>query len=198
MLKRRSTPVPTPVEAPAEPVRPGSKGRPTPKRSEAQASRRGAVQKAPTGRKEAARLRRDTARADRRSTMLALSTGDERNYPPGHAGKERALVRDIVDSRTSRAWIGIPGLLVLLPLILLSGVIKPLYTLVLLLQFVLISVVLIDIVATFRVIGRVLAERFPTGTKASRRSLKMYGIQRNNARPSKRRPPPRVKPGDKI
>jgi hypothetical protein len=198
LLKRRSTPEPTPVEAPAEPARPGSKGRPTPKRNEAQASRRAAVQKAPTNRKEAARLRRDAARADRRSTMTAMATGDERNYPPAHAGKERALVRDVVDSRKSRAWIGVPGLLALLPLIVMSQYVKPLFTVVMVLELVLIGVVLSDSVTTYREVGRMLAERFPTGTKQSTRSLKFYGIQRNNVRPAKRRPPARVKTGDKI
>jgi hypothetical protein len=198
MLKRRSTPQPSPIEEPQEPARAGGKGRPTPKRSASQARRRGPIEKAPTDRKAAARARRDAAKAERRAKVQALATSDERNYPPLHAGKERALVRDIVDSRNSLGYIALPALAILLPLILLSTAVPALNVFVLLAQFSVIGIVARDNIINWRRIKHNLAERFPMGTKESTRTLKFYGMQRNNTRPSKRRPPPRVKPGDRI
>jgi hypothetical protein len=197
LLKRRSTPE-TPVETPPEPARAGGKGRPTPKRSDAKAGRRAPTGKAPLDRKAAARARRDAARDERIAQRKALETGDVRNYPPLHQGKERALVRDIVDSRKSRAWIGMPGLLVLFVLIALSRVLKPLFGIVLFVELFLIFVVVWDSLVNYRRIGRILAERFPTGTKESTRALKFYGVQRNNTMPSRRRPPAQVQRGDQI
>jgi uncharacterized protein YneF (UPF0154 family) len=188
----------TTVETPAEPhvVKAGGKGRPTPKRSEAQ--KRRAITAAPTDRKSAARRMRTEAKAERVAQAAALEAGDERNYPPMHAGKERALVRDIVDSRRSFGQYGVPGFIAILPLLLISSAYPVMGAILNIPIFLLVGLIAWDYFAVRRRIKSVLKERYPTGTKASTRLLVLYGVSRNNAWPSRRKPKPRVKVGDPI
>jgi hypothetical protein len=188
----------TTVEPPANPhvVKPGGKGRPTPKRSEAQ--KRRAISAAPTDRKAAAKRMRAEARAQRVTQAAALASGDERNYGPMHAGKERALVRDIVDARRSFGWLGIPGFIAMLPLLYVAGQSKQLAAILNLPIFVLVILIGWDYFAVRRRVKQVLAERYPTGTKASTRLLVLYGVSRNNTWPRRRKPKPRVRVGDPI
>src|SRR3954469_24701553 len=86
----------TETPAGAEPEKPTGKGRPTPKRSEAQKRRRTAT---PANRKEAAALRRQKLREQRQLQRHALTTGDERHLPPRDAGPAKGFARDFVDSR---------------------------------------------------------------------------------------------------
>jgi len=192
---RRTTTVQTPPEPPVV-SRPGGKGRPTPKRSEAQ--KRRAITAAPTDRKEAAKRLRVDAKAKRSAQAAALAAGDERNYPAMHAGKERALIRDIVDSRRSFAWLGMPGFIAMLPLLLISPYSQTLAALLNIPILALVTFVGWDYFAVRRRIKAVLAERYPTGTKESTRLLVLYGVSRNNTWPSRRKPKPRVKVGEPI
>lgn len=194
-MKLRRT---TTVEPPAPPVaaKPGGKGRPTPKRSQAQ--KRRAISAAPTDRKQAARRLREEAKAARQAQAAALASGDERNYGPLHAGKERALVRDIVDSRRSFGWLGLPGLIAMLPVLLITSQFKTVQSIVSYPMFVLLALIGYDYVAVRRRIKAVLAERYPTGTKESTRLLVLYGVSRNNTWPSRRKPKPRLHVGDAI
>ena len=197
-LRRTTTVDPPPALPPAsQPApKPAGKGRPTPKRSDAQ--KRRAISAAPTDRKEAARRARAEARVQRDAGAAALASGDERNYPPMHFGKERALVRDIVDSRRSFGWLGVPGFIAMLPLVIMSGYSKPLAALLNVAIFILVGLIGWDYFAVRRRVKAVLAERYPTGTKASTRLLMLYGVSRNNTWPSRRKPKPRVKVGDRI
>ncbi|NYI07008.1 DUF3043 domain-containing protein [Allostreptomyces psammosilenae] len=83
------------------------KGRPTPKRSEAEARRRTTV-RAPKDRKEAARQARERLRAERERQRQALLNGDEAYLPPRDAGPVRRFVRDYVDSRFYLAEFFLP------------------------------------------------------------------------------------------
>src|SRR5947209_20598669 len=74
------------------------KGRPTPKRRDAQKRRRGPV---PTNKKEAAAARRTKVREERMMQRQALLSGDERHLPARDAGPAKRLARDVVDSRFS-------------------------------------------------------------------------------------------------
>ena len=195
MKLRRTTTVQTLPEPPVV-SRPGGKGRPTPKRSEAQ--KRRAITAAPTDRKEAAKRLRADAKAKRSAQAAALAAGDERNYPAMHAGKERALIRDIVDSRRSFAWLGMPGFIAMLPLLLISPYSQTLAALLNIPILALVTFVGWDYFAVRRRIKAVLAERYPTGTKESTRLLVLYGVSRNNTWPSRRKPKPRVKVGEPI
>jgi hypothetical protein len=75
---------------------PAGKGRPTPKRRDAQKRRRMAT---PTSRKEAAALRRERLREQRTLQRQALQTGDERHLPARDAGPAKKMARDYVDGR---------------------------------------------------------------------------------------------------
>lgn len=188
----------TTVQTPAEPqvAKPGGKGRPTPKRSDAQ--KRRAISAAPTDRKQAARRLREEARVQRAAHAAALAAGDERNYGPMHAGKERAMVRDIVDSRRSFGWLGIPGFVAMLPLIIIGSQSPLLGQLLNIPILAMVGLIGWDYFAVRRRIKAVLAERYPTGTKASTRLLVLYGVSRNNTWPSRRKPKARVHTGDPI
>jgi hypothetical protein len=92
--KRASDPTPAVVDdAPGEPV---GKGRPTPKRADARKARRNPT---PANRKDAAAQVRSRNREERQLARKALLTGDERHLPMRDAGPERRLARDVVDSR---------------------------------------------------------------------------------------------------
>ncbi len=102
------------------------KGRPTPKRKEAQA--RNARPLVPADRKEAKRLarqKRDEAFARER---LALETGDERYLPLRDKGQVRRFVRDWVDARWSISEFLLPIMLLFLVAMMASSFVKPLQT----------------------------------------------------------------------
>ena len=80
------------------------KGRPTPKRSEAEANRRGRAY-VPKDRKEAAKDARTRERSAREKARAALISGDESALPPRDKGPVRRFARDYVDSRwTAAEW----------------------------------------------------------------------------------------------
>ncbi|MEZ0066596.1 hypothetical protein ABIA32_002608 [Streptacidiphilus sp. MAP12-20] len=134
------------------------KGRPTPKRSEAEANRRGRAY-VPPDRKAAARKNREAGRTDRERQMMALrGQGDPRDLPPRDRGPVRAFVRDYIDSRWTIFEFFLPILLVILvlsitkiPVLILTSIILwP------------VSMVLIVLQAAFLVFGlrKQLAQRF--------------------------------------
>ncbi|MBC7374440.1 MAG: DUF3043 domain-containing protein [Frankiales bacterium] len=95
---------------------PTGKGRPTPKRSDAQQRRGGPVAPPPATRKEAAKRAKEQAALARvqakQGTARGSVPGDERSMVARDRGPVRALVRDVVDSRRN---VGV----LLLPLALL-------------------------------------------------------------------------------
>lgn len=98
----------------------GKKGRPTPKRREAEA--RGLRPVVPADRKaakKAARQKRDEAWTRQQN---ALRTGDERYYPRKDQGPVKRYIRDYVDARYSLGEVFVPGsLLLLLTSVILSA-----------------------------------------------------------------------------
>ena len=78
------------------------KGRPTPKRSEAQKRRTGPVAPPPLTRKEAAQRAKEEARAARTRVREGAQ------LLPRDAGPVRALVRDVVDSRRNVGVLMLP------------------------------------------------------------------------------------------
>src|SRR3954471_16107001 len=90
---------------------PAGKGRPTPKRRDAQKRRRGPV---PANRKEAAAQRRAQARESRQLQRQALLSGDERHLPARDAGPAKRLARDVVDSRFTLGQVFFGMILVVL------------------------------------------------------------------------------------
>jgi hypothetical protein len=168
------------------------KGRPTPKRSEAERRRRQPYT-APKDRKEASRVGRDRQRADRARRMEAVRRGEEWALPPRDRGPAKALARDYVDSRRRVSEYYMYGLLVLLVLLFVPSVIVKTFVPVLVLVAVL--VMAIEGVYIGRRVKAFAAERLPM---ESTRGLGLYAAMRALQIRKLRVPKPRVNPGDSF
>lgn len=88
-----------------ETVRVGGKGRPTPKRRDAESKRRGPAPPPPKTQREASKLARANrpAKEDRRAAAAerreGMARGDDKFLMPRDRGPVKAYVRDLVDSR---------------------------------------------------------------------------------------------------
>jgi hypothetical protein len=176
--------------------RPAGKGRPTPKRSEAQRTRK-TVTAAPTTRKEAAARQRALAKAERTKQRTALSTGRDSDLPAYFRGPEKAAVRDAVDARSSLGWLALPSIGVNALSLVFRGTDRTsvyLSAVLTFLSLLLMLIVVVDAIRAARAVGRTLDERFPNGTEEKRGSLVRYGISRNFQRRGRRKPPPRPTP----
>jgi len=183
-------------DADASPARPGAvtagKGRPTPKRSEAERRRREPYT-APKDRKEAARTSRDRQRTDRTRRMEAVRRGEEWALPPRDRGQVKALARDYVDSKRRVSEYYMYGLLVLLVLLFIRTPIVQ--TIVPLLVLAAVLIMGIEGVLIGRKVKSLAAERLPG---QSTRGLALYSAMRALQIRRLRVPKPRVKPGDSF
>ncbi|MEP6561752.1 MAG: DUF3043 domain-containing protein [Nakamurella sp.] len=183
------------------------KGRPTPKRREAE-GKRGPVAPPPKTQREAMKrskeqgksLSKDEKRTMARTNRERMMSGDDKYVLPRDRGKVRAYVRDLVDTRRNVAGI-------LLPIALLSFVI-------LLIPFPLVQaygplVLLVAIVAAVldsiifgRQLARKVREKFPngdgSGLSIKGSSLGFYAFNRACLIRRWRVPRPRVEAGSKI
>jgi hypothetical protein len=125
-LRRSAEPEPAPAQAPPDTVRVGGKGRPTPKRRDAEAKRRGPAPPPPRTQREASKLAkanrpsREEQRAAAAARREGMERGDDRYLLPRDRGPVKAYIRDIVDSRPH-----IMGLFMPLAVIVLFSVILP-------------------------------------------------------------------------
>ncbi|MER6009271.1 DUF3043 domain-containing protein [Streptomyces bluensis] len=167
------------------------KGRPTPKRSEAQAQRR-SVANTPTTRKEASKRARDERRAALEKQRQALAGGDERYLPVRDKGPVRKFARDFVDSRFSIAEFFLPLAVIILVLSMVR--VASLQNIALLLWlFVIVLIVVDSIWIGFR-LRKQLTERFPD---QNRRGAVAYALMRTLQMRRLRLPKPQVKRGER-
>ncbi|MDD1060337.1 DUF3043 domain-containing protein [Streptomyces cocklensis] len=166
------------------------KGRPTPKRSDAQQQRR-KVANTPTDRKAAARQAREARRVDLAKRREALANGDERHLPAAHQGPVRKFTRDYVDSRYRVAEFFLPMAVV----ILIGSLMPAVQTLSLFLWVLVIVLILIDSVITGFALRRQLAKRFPD--QNTKRAV-TYGLMRTLQMRRMRLPKPQVQRGAKL
>jgi DUF3043 family protein len=135
---RRSTPskvgadssesaAPAPADSEqSQPKRTAGKGRPTPKRREAEGRRRGPAAPPPRTQREAARLAKANrpSKEDRRrlaeERRARMAAGDERYLMPRDRGPVKAYIRDVVDSRPH-----IMGLFMPLALVVVLSLLVP-------------------------------------------------------------------------
>ncbi|GDY73523.1 hypothetical protein AQJ43_13865 [Streptomyces avermitilis] len=167
------------------------KGRPTPKRSEAQTQRR-SVANTQTTRKEAAKRQRDERRVQLERQRQALASGDERYLPVRDKGPVRKFARDFIDSRFCVAEFFLP----LAVLILVLSVLKvaQLQNIALLLWLVVIVLIVIDsIISAFR-LKKQLDARFPDVPK---KGAIPYALMRSLQMRRLRLPKPQVKRGER-
>nr|WP_199821295.1 DUF3043 domain-containing protein [Streptomyces sp. NRRL B-3229] len=167
------------------------KGRPTPKRSEAQSQRR-SVANTPTSRKEASKRQRDERRAALDRQRQALAGGDERYLPARDKGPVRKFARDFIDSRFNVAEFFLPMAVVILVLSMVR--VGALQNIALLLWLVVIVLIVLDaIVNGFRLRKQLLA-RFPDH---NRRGAVGYALMRSLQMRRLRLPKPQVKRGER-
>ncbi|MBA0050250.1 DUF3043 domain-containing protein [Streptomyces sp. AJS327] len=167
------------------------KGRPTPKRSEAEAQRR-ALAKPPANRKEAAKRQRQERRTSMAKQREALATGDERYLPPRDKGPVRRFVRDFVDSKWAVAEFFLPFAVVILILSMMPSM--AMRNLSLLFWLLLIVLIVVDsFVTAFRLKKR-LRERFPDEHK---KGAVAYALMRTLQMRRMRLPKPQVARGEK-
>jgi Protein of unknown function (DUF3043) len=184
----------TPESTVAEPegAKPDGKGRPTPKRREAELARKARVS-APKDRREAVRQQRAKARAERAKVQQAMVTGDERYLPARDKGAVRRFCRDFVDSRRTPAEYLLPYFLVIF--IVMTIPIPQVQLIATYLWLVAIVIVPIDLILLARRLKRQLRERFPD---ESHRGAVAYGIMRATQIRRLRLPKPQVKPGAAV
>lgn len=165
----------------------------TPKRGTAQ--RRRGAEPPPANRREAARRMRERQRAQRAESMDGMRRGDEKYLLPRDRGPEKALVRNIVDSRrTAGTWFFGGALLVLIG----SSVASPLVQLLSNLMWLLLALgVVVDGVLISRKIKKLVFERFPDTTQKPR-SLYLYGVMRSLMFRRMRVPKPQVGIGEAV
>ncbi|MFD7991044.1 DUF3043 domain-containing protein [Streptomyces mexicanus] len=167
------------------------KGRPTPKRSEAQAQRR-SVANTPTSRKEAAKRQREERRIQLERQRQALASGDERYLPARDKGPVRKYARDFIDSRFNIAEFFLPMAVVILVLSMVR--VGYLQNVALLLWLVVIILIVLDsAVSGFRLKKR-LSERFPDQNK---KGAVAYALMRSLQMRRLRLPKPQVKRGER-
>ncbi|KZE98783.1 MAG: DUF3043 domain-containing protein [Rhodococcus sp. (in: high G+C Gram-positive bacteria)] len=183
------------------------KGRPTPKRRESEARRRGPVAPPPmtgkearerrkankgskTDRKQASAERR-AASADRRARMLA---GEDKYLLPRDKGPVRAFARDLVDARRNLVGLFMPLALLLIFALFLSPAVQAFVTLA---MFVMMLFMVIEGVFIGRQINNRVRERFPD-TADGGFKLGWYAFVRASQLRKMRAPKPRVDRGAAV
>ena len=105
----RNDPQPALSEDPSS--TPAGKGRPTPKRKDAEAANKRPLVN--TDRKSARKADSSKARTQRDLELKAMQTGDEKNMPARDRGPQRRFMRDAVDARWNLGEFMIPVAIVL-------------------------------------------------------------------------------------
>lgn len=179
----------TDSQQPRDPEAP--KGRPTPKRSEAQTQRR-SVANTPVTRKEAAKRQRNERRVQMDKQRQALASGDERYLPARDKGPVRKFARDFVDSRFCIAEFFLPLAVIILVLSMVR--IPQLQNIALLLWLFVIVLIIVDSVTTAVRLKKRLNERFPSESK---KGAVAYALMRTLQMRRLRLPKPQVKRGER-
>lgn len=167
------------------------KGRPTPKRSEAQTQRRRAST-TPTDRKSAMKKQREARRVDLAKQRQALASGDERYLPARDKGPVRRFARDYVDSRFCMAEFFLPLAVIILVLSMVR--VGQLQNIALLLWLGIIVLIVVDSIGISIRLKKQLAVRFPDEPK---RGAVAYALMRTLQMRRLRLPKPQVKRGDR-
>lgn len=178
----------------ADQLKAAGKGRPTPKRHEAQGRRAGPPPPPPTTRKEAYKRMREQQSSTRAQNRRAMLAGDENHLPARDRGPVRKLVRDIVDSRRN-----VGGLFLAVAGVALIGTVVPslaVRTYATFLLFGYFLVLVVDCVVLGRTISRTLAARFPQEKRG--RGVVWYGISRATMVRRWRFPKPEVPVGAEV
>ena len=180
-----------PAETKTRPAAETAKGRPTPKRSVAEANRRQPITgsrgpAAPRTKEEKAR-----ARTTRATKYEAMRRGEAWALNPRDRGPARALARDYIDSKRRISEYYMYVLVVLLAAVFVRS--KAAQEIISPLVLALVLIIVADGLLIRRSLRRLMAERLPG---ESARGLTMYAVMRALQIRRFRVPSPRVGPGD--
>ena len=194
-------------EAPAKSKPPAQtgKGRPTPKRSEAEANRYRSV----TGSTTSGRNRSSTAapsrkltpeekskvRSERNKQVQAMRRGEEWALQPRDRGPMKKLARDYVDAHRRPSEFYMYALIVLVISLVAGKSHKALNSDLQFLLLAIIAVIIVDALLLRRSISRLAKERLPG---ESTRGVTFYAIMRALQLRRFRNPAPRIKPGESF
>ena len=194
-------------EAPAKSKPPAQtgKGRPTPKRSEAEANRyrsltgsktsgRGPRPAATPGRKLTPE-EKDRVRAERNKQMQAMRRGEDWALQPRDRGPMKKLARDYVDAHRRPSEFYMYALIVLVVALVAGKSHKALNSDLQFLLLAIIAVIIVDALLLRRSISKLAQERLPG---ESTRGITFYAIMRALQLRRFRNPAPRIKPGEKF
>ena len=163
-----------------------SKGRPTPKRKEAE-SKRKVSSLAPIVTKDQKRASKAQVREERVAQRAAYLRGDESALPLRDRGPARRFVRNYVDSRRSTGEYFLPTIFVVLVFTLVQNPVIQLGAIVLMYAMLLVAV--IDGIVLSRKIRKEVEAQFP-GTET--KGLGMYAWLRSTQMRRLRAPHPQV------
>ncbi len=179
------------------------KGRPTPKRRDAEGRRRGPAPAPPRTQREAAKLaranrpdkeqRREQRRRETERRRAGLARGDERYLPPRDRGPVRAYVRDVVDSRPHLLGLFMPLALVVVVSTFVPSLAVQQY--MSLFSLAMLLVMITEGVYLGRTITSRVRARFPD-EQVSGLSVGWYAFTRATQPRRIRMPKPRVRRGD--
>ena len=168
------------------------KGRPTPKRRDAESARK-VSSLAPARSKEEKARQKSATRAARIAQREAYLRGDENALPARDRGPVKRFIRNYVDSRRSIGEYFLPviGVVLLVSLIPIAAA----AVIGVVLMYTVLFASVIDGFLLGRKIKREVAARFPD---ASTKGLAMYGWLRSTQMRRMRAPKPGVAVGDKF
>ncbi len=168
------------------------KGRPTPKRKEAEAARK-VSSLSPASTKEEKKRAKDAARASRIAARAAYMRGEESALPARDKGPVKKFVRNYVDARKSIGEYFLPIIFVVLFLTLIPSPIFQIGSIIIMYGVLLVSVV--DGILLSRKLKAVVSAKFP-GTEL--KGIGMYGWLRSTQMRRMRSPKPQIKVGDSF
>jgi hypothetical protein len=168
------------------------KGRPTPKRKDAEAARKISPLAPATTKAQKAKAK-EAARAARIAQREAYVRGDESALPLRDKGPVKKFARNYVDSRRSVGEYFLPIIFVVLILTLIPSKVFQLGSILIMYSVLLISVV--DGFFLSRKLKKVVSEKFPG---AELKGVGMYGWLRSTQMRRMRTPRPAIKRGESF
>jgi hypothetical protein len=165
----------------------GGKGRPTPKRSVAQAANKRPL--VPDDRRAARQAAKAKLREQRALQQQAMLTGDEKNMPLRDRGPVKRYVRDYVDARWNLGEFFLPIAFVFIFINFFAIQLPELAVLVLLALYLIVLITIVDAIIMWRGLKKRLITKFgevPRGTV-------MYAVMRAFQLRRTRLPRPRTK-----
>lgn len=168
------------------------KGRPTPKRKDAEAARK-VSSLAPASTKEEKKRAKEAARAGRIAARAAYMRGDENALPARDRGPVKKFVRNYVDARKSIGEYFLPIIFFVLVLTLIPSPIFQLGSIAIMYGVLLISI--IDGFFLSRKIKSAVLLKFPG---AELKGIGMYGWLRSTQMRRMRTPKPQIKVGENF